>query len=112
MIYHDIKSFKKQRNYVVNLNKKANQSYLEGVYTNSKSFCGTPVNHCFQIKLIIPTIILLCSIKMLFITNEKHISNLFNNYFVNITKEIPIKPWLRSTDENSVPESLDEIDNE
>ena len=92
----DIKIYKKQRNFVVALNRKTKQTFFSNLDSNrastSKSFWKT-CKPLFSSKLCNTEerIVLLEQNEIL--SDELAIANCFNNYFVNITNTLPIIKW-------------------
>ena len=93
----DLKAYKKQRNLVLKLNRKAKKNFLKScISTNDKlknknfwKLCkdfftekGSQYNQ--NIMLIEKK----CSI-----TKKHKVTNIFNKYFVNITKTLSIPEW-------------------
>ena len=91
----DLEKYKKQRNYVVSLNRKTQKAFFKDLNPNniqtSKSFFQT-FKPYFSKKYT-------CSEKLLLIENNKIISDdkdiatHFNNYFANITGSLGIIEW-------------------
>ena len=91
----DIENYKRQRNFVVALNRKAQKSYFSKLNPSSiqtsKSFFQT-FKPYFSNKYT-------CAEKLLLlenggiVSNDKTIAECFNDYFVNITHDLDIKEW-------------------
>jgi hypothetical protein len=83
--------YKKQRNYVVNLNKKAKETHFRALGTSPDFWKST--KPLFSKSSQMRESIFLRDDKHNVIRNEKGISQIFNSFFVNITKNLNIVPW-------------------
>ena len=98
--------YKKQRNFCVSLLRKTKRNYFKNVkiqdITDNKKFWKT-IRPYFSDKGYNQTKITIVE-KDSIITDEKKIATLMNNYFINITKNLDLKP-------STVPNTsdLDEI---
>ena len=102
--------YKKQRNYVVKLNKQAKRSLFSAKNTDRKSFwCLTKPFISMKGCTKDEKIFLLEGDKI--VSNDKDIVNCFNDYFVNITEELPIVSWkpLSSDTDSTNLDSIDKI---
>ena len=84
--------YKKQRNIVVNINRKAKRTFFQSCDTNAKSFW----NACkpfFSNKSISQDKISLLDNNNNLLTDETQISNIFNSFFVNIARNIGQTKW-------------------
>lgn len=89
--------YKKQRNYVVNLNKKAKETHFRALGTSPDFWKST--KSLFSKNSQMRESVLLRDDQGNVIRNEKDISQIFNSFFVNITNNLNISPW-----ENCHPE--------
>ena len=101
----DFNAYKKQRNIVVNLNRKSKKLFfknveIDGTY-NRKSFWDV-CKPMFSTKFTGPQDRVLLTENEKNIFDDFEISNIFNNYFVNITSTLPIVQWAANRPSNSV----------
>ena len=86
--------YKKQRNFCVSLLRKTKRNYFKNVkmqdITDNKKFWKT-IQPYFSDKGYNQTKITIVE-KDSIITDEKKIATLMNNYFINITKNLDLKP--------------------
>ena len=86
--------YKKQRNFCVSLLRKTKRNYFKNVkiqdITDNKKFWKT-IRPYFSDKGYNQTKITIVE-KDSIITDEKKIATLMNNYFINITKNLDLKP--------------------
>ena len=86
--------YKKQRNFCVSLLRKTKRNYFKNVkiqdITDNKKFWKT-IRPYFSDKGYNQTKITIVE-KDSIITDEKKIATLMNNYFINITKKLDLKP--------------------
>lgn len=83
---------KNQRNYIVNLNRKAKRSFFQSKESNSKEFWTACKPFVLNKSLAREKIDLLDDHNKL-IFDDKQIVNIFNSYFVNISNDLHITPW-------------------
>ena len=91
----DYVRYKKQRNYVVNLNKHVKRQFLNRVGSNttnsSKEFWATckPFfsNKCYSNEIVS------LNEDDVIIQDESKVADIFNNYFNNITNNLDIVQW-------------------
>ena len=92
---NDILNYKKQRNYVTSLNRKAQKSYFKDLNPNeiksSKTFFKT-FKPYFSNKYTHAEKLLLVQNNDI-ISDDQSIAEHFNNYFVHITDALDIKEW-------------------
>ena len=101
-------SYKKQRNFCVNLLRKTKKDYFNDLniknITDDKAFWKT-IKPYFSIKgLNFSSLIL--SEKNKIVTNDQHLANIMNNYFTGITSHLNLKP-----DQINHSENLTNIEN-
>ena len=103
----DVLAYKKQRNLVVNINRRTKNLFLkragEDPSQNGLSFWKKS-KPLFLNKFTSPDDRVFLPEKDELISNEKQISNIFNDYFVNITSILPLTSNL-----DSLSETLDDI---
>ena len=92
--------YKKQRNIVVTMNKKAKRSFFQSLGTNSKEFWNN-AKPFFSNKTKIQEGISSILVDNKEISEKSDIASSFNNFFVNIVKDLNITPWnnYESTDD-------------
>ena len=92
--------YKKQRNIVVTMNKKAKRSFFQSLGTNCKEFCNN-AKPFFSNKTKIQEGISSILVDNKEISEKSDIASSFNNFFVNIVKDLNITPWnnYESTDD-------------
>ena len=83
--------YKKQRNYVVNLNKKTKERHFRTLGTSPEFWKST--KPFFSKSSKTSESIFLRDDHGNIIRNEKSISQVFNSFFVNITNNLNITPW-------------------
>ena len=104
-VFYDL--YKKQRNAVVSMNKKAKRSFFHSLSKNSKEFWSN-AKPFFSSKTKSKE-------KISLLEGDKHVSDdsqlasIFNNYYVNIVKELNIVPWDQS-DNNKKVDTNDDIE--
>ena len=95
----DLEKYKKQRNYVVSLNRKTQRKFFKDLNPNkiqtSKSFFQT-FKPYFSNKYTYSEKLLLIENDEI-ITDDKDIATLFNKYFANITGTLDIIEWPTTT---------------
>ena len=84
--------YKKQRNYIVNMNRKAKRSRFSATDVGSKPFWKLAKPFFSKSGCSTESKITLLENKLL-VHDDTEIANLFNKYFVNITKGLQITPW-------------------
>ena len=105
----DHQLYKKQRNYVVNLNKQAKRSFFSKTVSSSKSFWnqtkpffsnkgGTKEEKIFLLE------------GENLVTEDNDVANTLNKYFVNIAASLPITPWMPLTFSENDRSEQDPID--
>ena len=91
-------NYKTQRNYCVSLLRKTKQQYFKNLnlndVTDNKTFWRTIKPYFNEKRSGSDKIVL--SVNESVLTNEKEIANTINNYFVNITKILNLKPHTAS----------------
>ena len=88
--HRDISNYKKQRNYVVKLNRSAKFQYFNNCEEkNQKSFWKNCKPFFTNKHSKADTNIVLCENGDLLLENEK-IANTFNSYFGNIVKDLDL----------------------
>ena len=91
----DLQAYKRQRNYVVNLNRNAKRSFFNRLEVPSSSgnkkfwdFCkplfGGKASYNSQILLVEDNNI---------VSDEETVASLFNSYFNTITQNLNLQPW-------------------
>ena len=95
-------SYKKQRNFCVNLLRKTNKDYFNDLkiknITDNKAFWKT-IKPYFSNKGLNSSSLIL-SEKNKIVTNDQDIENIMNNYFTGITSHLNLKPDQISHSEN------------
>ena len=92
----DHQLYKKQRNYVVNLNKQAKRSLFSATNSSSKSFWNI-AKPLFSDKGCTKEDKIFLLEDDNIITENTEVANIFNEYFVNITRSLPITLWAPET---------------
>ena len=91
----DFENYKKQRNYVVNLNLQEKRQFFRNLSMKANDGAGEFWAHCkpfFTNKSISSeTVSLLEGGEVT--QSESVVAKVFNSYFVNITKSLPINQW-------------------
>ena len=95
----DLENYRKQRNYVVNLNKKAKRSFFNNVSpqdTKSKNFweAGKPL---FSTNSYTGEERILIVEDNNIITNNRSTATIFNEYFNNITRDLNMPIWINTS---------------
>ena len=83
--------YKKQRNYVVNLNRKAKESYFQTLETSADFWKST--KHLFSKGSHVRESILLLDDHNNVEKNQHIFSHMLNTYFVNITNTLDLTSW-------------------
>ena len=92
----DITKFKRQRNRVVNINKKEKRSFFNKIECNNnsnKTFWNTFKPYLSNKSDGAPERILLLRENNNIISEDKDVATTFNNYFSNITSSLVIQKW-------------------
>ena len=105
----DHELYKKQRNFVVNLNKQAKQKLFSATDTTTKSFWNL-AKPFFSNKGCNKEEKVFLFEDDSIITDDTKVANTFNSYFVNITKSLPIIQWKPQTCSVVEPLPQDHID--
>ena len=93
---HDYDVYKKQRNLVVKLNKRAKKQHFRQAIQNQKGRPKDFWNLCkpfFSNKGVSDTRIVLSGADGSIIQDEQEVSELFNNFFNNVTKPLNLFEW-------------------
>ena len=92
----DLNAYKRQRNHIVSLNRKQKKLFFKNLSfqkrNNSKDFW----NYCkpyFSNKATLFEEKITLFENDISVNDDKEIANIFNVYFKNITKSLPIKEW-------------------
>ena len=103
---HFVSLYKRQGNFIVNMKRSAKQSYFRSIGTSSKDFWSLCKPFTAREKIA-----LLDSENGDLITNDNQVSSIYNEFFVNITSSLDIKPWETNSDlsQQSGSESVDDI---
>ena len=88
----DYEHYKKQRNFVLNLNRQAKQTLFSSVDSSSKSFWNLTKPYFSSKGCTKEEKIVLFEDDSI-IDSEISVANTLNEYFVNITTSLPIIPW-------------------
>ena len=92
----DYGKYKKQRNFVTNLNKNAKKLFFSKIGSDERNGCRDFWNHCkplFSSKFSSPAEKILLIEDGEILNDENKVASTFNHYFVNITNTLPIQKW-------------------
>ena len=102
--------YKKQKNFIVNLNRKAKQTYFQNLGTGSKDF-WIACKPFFSNRFLQREKITLLDSNSILMTDDSVVASIFNSFFINISQNLNIKPWETSPAQVETNlESLDDID--
>ena len=109
----DISKFKRQRNRVVNINKKEKRSFfskIEGNNNSNKRFWSTFKPYLSNKSHGAQERILLLRENNNIISEDKDVATTFNDYFSNITSSLDIKKWnvdYKNVNDNAVISAIE-----
>ena len=91
----DYINYKRQRNYVVNLNKQSKRKFFKKIdqnNTNSSKDFWTACKPFFSNKCVSNESLSLIENDII-VQNENEVADIFNNFFINITSSLGITKW-------------------